>query len=240
MAAHGIDRSGAAGSGGSSFLSSLQDLTDPGADRILFWDDSAGIFTWLTAGTGLTITDTTITADFTSASLLAGSNAFTGAVTVVDNVFSILDNSDNTKKIAFQASGITTGTTRTLTIPDADITVAGINNKQTWTKQQTPLKAALSDASSTTWDCDVAQVATWTIGGNRSLAAATNQVAGTFYTLVVAQDGTGGRTITWNSIYKFQDGADESLSTGASDVDIFTFYSDGTSMYCVGVAKDLS
>ena len=37
-------------------------LTDPGADRIMFWDDSAGVVTWLTAGSGLTITDTTITA----------------------------------------------------------------------------------------------------------------------------------------------------------------------------------
>ena len=37
-------------------------LSDPNADRIGFWDDSAGAFTWLTAGSGLTITDTTITA----------------------------------------------------------------------------------------------------------------------------------------------------------------------------------
>ena len=39
-----------------------QDLpTDPNADRILFWDDSAGALAYLTAGNGLTITDTTIT-----------------------------------------------------------------------------------------------------------------------------------------------------------------------------------
>lgn len=37
-------------------------LSDPNADRIAFWDDSAGAVTWLTAGTGLTITDTTIAA----------------------------------------------------------------------------------------------------------------------------------------------------------------------------------
>ena len=37
-------------------------LSDPNADRIGFWDDSAGIFTWLTVGSGLTITGTTITA----------------------------------------------------------------------------------------------------------------------------------------------------------------------------------
>lgn len=35
---------------------------DPGADRIGFWDESANTYTWLTAGTGLTITDTTLTA----------------------------------------------------------------------------------------------------------------------------------------------------------------------------------
>lgn len=38
----------------------LQSLTDPNADRILFWDDSAGALKWLTLGTGLTITGTEI------------------------------------------------------------------------------------------------------------------------------------------------------------------------------------
>ncbi len=37
-------------------------LADPNADRIMFWDDSAGAVTWLTAGSGLSITDTTISA----------------------------------------------------------------------------------------------------------------------------------------------------------------------------------
>lgn len=36
-------------------------LTDPNADRILFWDDSAGVNTWLTASTGLVISGTTLT-----------------------------------------------------------------------------------------------------------------------------------------------------------------------------------
>lgn len=37
-------------------------LSDPGADRIMFWDDSAGLTTWLTAGTGLSISGTTLSA----------------------------------------------------------------------------------------------------------------------------------------------------------------------------------
>ncbi|MBU0975208.1 hypothetical protein KJ918_00250, partial [Patescibacteria group bacterium] len=38
-------------------------LSDPNADRILFWDDSAGASTWLTLGSNLSLTDTTLNAD---------------------------------------------------------------------------------------------------------------------------------------------------------------------------------
>jgi hypothetical protein len=41
-----------------------------------------------------------------------------------DDTFRIQDEGDATKQIAFQASGITTGTTRTLTVPDASGTLA--------------------------------------------------------------------------------------------------------------------
>ncbi len=41
---------------------SVLTLTDPNADRIAFWDDSAGAFAWLTPGTGLAITGTTLDA----------------------------------------------------------------------------------------------------------------------------------------------------------------------------------
>lgn len=37
-------------------------LTDPNADRMMFWDDSGGATTWLAPGTGLAITNTTIDA----------------------------------------------------------------------------------------------------------------------------------------------------------------------------------
>ena len=40
----------------------IQALADPGADRLLFWDDSAGAYTHLTLGTNLSITDTTLNA----------------------------------------------------------------------------------------------------------------------------------------------------------------------------------
>lgn len=44
-----------------SFLG-IQNLADPGADRIYFWDDSAGFTDWLIVGSGLTISDKTLSA----------------------------------------------------------------------------------------------------------------------------------------------------------------------------------
>lgn len=43
-------------------LTQISSLVDPNADRILFWDDSAGSWAHLTVGTGLSITGTTINA----------------------------------------------------------------------------------------------------------------------------------------------------------------------------------
>ena len=46
----------------SAGLQGVADLTDPGADRILFWDASLNAYNYLAVGTNLTITDTTIDA----------------------------------------------------------------------------------------------------------------------------------------------------------------------------------
>jgi hypothetical protein len=41
----------------------ITSLSDPGADRILFWDDSARTTAYLTVGSGLTLSGTSLTAD---------------------------------------------------------------------------------------------------------------------------------------------------------------------------------
>jgi hypothetical protein len=50
----------------SLFHLGFQNLTDPNADRVAFWDDSAGTFAWLTMGSNLTITGTTLNATDTN------------------------------------------------------------------------------------------------------------------------------------------------------------------------------
>lgn len=53
--------------------------------------------------------------------LLGGGDTISGAL--LDDTCALVDNADGTKKAQFQLSGITTATTRTLTIPDASGTV---------------------------------------------------------------------------------------------------------------------
>lgn len=52
-----------------------------------------------------------------------------------DNGFFIVDDGDSTKKLAFQSSGISTGTTRTLTVPDLSGTIALTSGAQTFTSK---------------------------------------------------------------------------------------------------------
>jgi hypothetical protein len=45
-----------------ALLTDISDLADPGADRVLFWDDSDGNIVWLTMGANLSISGTTLNA----------------------------------------------------------------------------------------------------------------------------------------------------------------------------------
>jgi hypothetical protein len=49
------------GQNGAGVIEDLQALQDPDADRLLFWDDSAGATAFLTVSTGLTLSGTTLT-----------------------------------------------------------------------------------------------------------------------------------------------------------------------------------
>ena len=53
--------------------------------------------------------------------------------------------------------------------------------------------------------------------------------------LKLIQDATGGRTVTWPATAKWPGGTAPTLSAGGNDVDIVSFYFDGTNYY--GIAS---
>jgi hypothetical protein len=65
-----------------SDLTTIAGLADPNADRILFWDDSAGSYAYLTASTGLTISTTSMTVRSASATVTGIIEIATDAETV--------------------------------------------------------------------------------------------------------------------------------------------------------------
>ncbi len=72
-------------------------------------------------GDGNTYTHITPAGTTVEDALLALDGAVGSAATAVDTTFRIVNFTDATKKIAFSAAGISTATTRTITMPDSDV-----------------------------------------------------------------------------------------------------------------------
>ena len=124
--------------------------------------------------------------------------------------------------------GLATSATGTvLTLSDSNILFA----KKGYFAEQT---LSIDSSDNVAWNLSTQQVAKLTLTGNVTLSAPSNQQAGAFYSLAIIQDGTGSRTLTFNSAYKFTGATAPTLTTTASAKDIIIFKSDGTNLLEVG------
>jgi len=95
-------------------------------------------------------------------------------------------------------------------------------------------EATLTDASTVTWNALTQSVAKVTLGGNRTIGLASNGVAGAFISLLIIQDGTGSRTVSWNAAYEFAADTAPTLTTTANLGDLFVFRYNGAKWLEVG------
>ena len=139
-------------------------VTDPTADRTITFPNSTGTVALLgslsvAGGSGLTynsatgafgtssipnsqLANSSVTVGSTgialggSATTIAGLASITSTAVVTDDSgFRIRDNSDNTKQLAFECSGISGSTTRTLTVQDVNGTISLIAATETLTNK---------------------------------------------------------------------------------------------------------
>jgi len=97
----------------------------------------------------------------------------------------------------------------------------------------------LTDAASIAWNITSGEIGIVTLGGNRALANPTNIVAGGRYTLIAKQDGTGSRTLSYGTYFKFPGAVTPVLTTNASAVDMVEFIAESTILLrCVNVIYD--
>ena len=101
-------------------------------------------------------------------------------------------------------------------------------------------EATLTDQATVTWDASTQDVCKLTLGGNRTLAAPTNNSTGQFISILVIQDGTGSRTLTWNAVFEFAADTAPTLTTTASKGDVFVFRYNGSKWLEVGRNQNLT
>ena len=95
-------------------------------------------------------------------------------------------------------------------------------------------EATLTDASTISWNAITQPVAKVTLGANRTLGAASGGIAGAFISLLIIQDGTGSRTVTFNAAYEFKDDTAPTLTSTAAKGDLFVFRYNGSKWLEVG------
>ena len=111
----------------------------------------------------------------------------------------------------------------------SSFTSAALNPEQT-----------LTDQATITWNALTQPVCKVTLGANRTLGNASSGVTGQFISLLVIQDGTGSRGITWNAAYEFKDDTAPTLTTTAAKGDLFVFRYNGSKWLEVGRNQNLT
>lgn len=115
-----------------------------------------------------------------------------------------------------------------------------LNGNNTWSKGQAVTPFALTDGATITPDATQSTSFTVTLGGNRTIANATGIIAGQTLIFYLTQDGTGSRTITWGTSYKFPGGTKPTLSSAAAATDMISCHAETTSFFSCVAALNMS
>jgi len=182
-----------------------------------------------------------VQADFTKLAAVTSTadelNLLDGVSGLVQADFTKLAAVDSTAAELNYSDLATLGTTAASKVFTADA-----NNLTTVSGAVANVEDTLTDGATITWDVIDSPVAKVTLAGNRTLSApsGTTPIAGQFVSLLTIQDGTGGRTITWNAAYEFTEDTAPDLTATASKGDLFTFRYNGSKWLEIGRNLDLT
>tara|TARA_R110000868_G_scaffold258883_3_gene516524 strand:+ start:151 stop:735 length:585 start_codon:yes stop_codon:yes gene_type:complete len=124
---------------------------------------------------------------------------------------------------AISSNHFSTGVT--LNLANANTTIINVQNQLAVYGFAFQNIMTLTDATTITMNLAQTNNFTVTLGGNRTLANATNFNAGQSGFLVIRQDGTGSRTLAYGTGWRFPSNAAPSLTTTASAVDLLVYSS---------------
>jgi hypothetical protein len=99
---------------------------------------------------------------------------------------------------------------------------------------------ALSDGATVTPDMSTFINAQVTFAGNRTLASPTNPKVGQSGFILIIQDATGSRTITWGANWDFAGGTVPALSTAPNSVDVLYYVVRSATSIFASLSKAMS
>ena len=179
-----------------------------------------------TTSTAATITSGTVTNLASTTGTIATLNSTTGTIATLNSTTGTIGNLSTTLTGDLTISaGVATASTAT---------VAKLASAQEYTAAHNFNATTLTSGTSIAWDLSANQVARLVLSTDGTMADASNKVDGAVYILLATQ-GTGSNTLAWNATYKWPGGTAPTLTTGSAKSDIFTFISNGTSLF--GVAS---
>jgi len=118
----------------------------------------------------------------------------------------------------------------TFNVPDGST----LTNPTVTNYTETPYSANSSTAITLALTNGTVQIITLT--GNATITMPT-AVSGKSFIMYLKQDATGSRTVTWSTV-KWPGGTAPTITSTASKMDIYSFFSDGTNWYGVTVSQN--
>lgn len=201
---------------------------------------------WSSAGTGsgtvtsVTAGDSTITIGGTATDPTVAVNAIAEAkvTNLTTDLAAKVPNSTATTKGDLLAATGSAAITRLGVGSDGQVLTASSAQSTglAWAAHSTVRVVALTDGATIAVNADTTDLGKVTIAGNRTISNPTGTpVAGQQLILRIKQDGTGSRTITWGSAFRFSGGTAPTLTTTASKTDYlgFIYNADDTKWDCL-------